>query len=198
MRYPTRTIFSSNKFTINATVYRPVWKSLRRNVVQNMLSSTRLREFRTVRDKAMEKLINRLKNEAENNNGVVFIHKDARFATFCILVAMGFGLNMEEHKRRKAIENPGSDEIATTFSYLDTLFDLKVEGRKSGPLNDELVSLCSKFLNGGKDTTATAVEWGIAQLIANPEVQEKLYREIKECVGWWDLRLERERGVVAG
>ncbi|XP_057735902.1 cytochrome P450 77A3-like [Arachis stenosperma] len=234
---PTRTIFSSNKFTVNAAVYGPVWKSLRRNMVQNMLSSTRLREFRTVRDKAMEKLINRLRTEAENNNGVVFVRKDARFATFCILVAMCFGLDMEEHKvekidqvmknvlitlnprlddylpilspffskqrkralqvrkeqvdfivplieqRRKAIENPGSDEIATTFSYLDTLFDLKVEGRKSGPSNDELVSLCSEFLNGGTDTTATAVEWGIAQLIANPEVQEKLYREIKECVG---------------
>ncbi|XLR17568.1 hypothetical protein HN51_038534 [Arachis hypogaea] len=101
MRYPTRTIFSSNKFTINAAVYRLIRKSLRRNVVQNMLSSTRLREFRTVRDKAMEKLINRLRNEAENNNGVVFIHKDARFATFCILVAMCFGLNMEEHKVEK-------------------------------------------------------------------------------------------------
>ncbi|KAL4370743.1 Cytochrome P450 [Arachis hypogaea] len=195
MRYPTRTIFSSNKFTVNAAVYRLVWKSLQRNVIQNMLSSTRLREFRTGRDKAMEKLINRLRTEAENNNGVVFVHKDARFATFCILVAMCFGLNMEEHKRkrvlqvrkeqvdfivplieqrRKAIENSGSDEIATTFSYLDTLFDMKVEGRKSGPLNDELVFLCSKFLNGETDTTAMAVEWGIAQLIVNPEVQEKL------------------------
>ncbi|QHN76425.1 Cytochrome P450 [Arachis hypogaea] len=189
-------------------------------MVQNMLSSTRLREFRTVRDNAMEKLINRLRTEAENNNGVVFVRKDARFATtFCILVAMCFGFDMEEHKRkrvlqvrkeqvdfivplieqrRKAIENLGSDKIAITFSYLDTLFDLKVEGGKSGPLNDEVVFLYSKFLNGGTDTTATAVEWGIAQLIANPEVQEKLYREINECVGWWDLRLERERRVVTG
>lgn len=45
------------------------------------------------------------------------------------------------------------------------------------------MTLCSEFLNGGTDTTATAVEWGIAQLIANPEVQEKLYKEIKLTVG---------------
>ncbi|KAL4304990.1 hypothetical protein AHAS_Ahas16G0033500 [Arachis hypogaea] len=193
MRYPTRTIFSSNKFTVNTAVYGPVWKSLRWNMVQNMLSSTRLREFRTVRDNAMEKLINRLRTEAENNNGVVFWKRVLQVRK----EQVDFIVPLIE-QRRRAIENPGSDEIATTFSYLDTLFDLKVEGRKSDPLNDELVFLCSKFLNGGTDTTATAVEWGIAQLIANPEVQEKLYREIKECVGWWDLRLERERGVVTG
>jgi cytochrome P450 len=46
-----------------------------------------------------------------------------------------------------------------------------------------LVTLCSEFINGGTDTTATAIEWGIAQLIANPEVQEKLYKEIKLTVG---------------
>lgn len=46
-----------------------------------------------------------------------------------------------------------------------------------------MVTLCSEFLNGGTDTTATAIEWGIAQLIANPEVQEKLYKEIKLAVG---------------
>jgi cytochrome P450 len=45
------------------------------------------------------------------------------------------------------------------------------------------VTLCSEFINGGTDTTATAIEWGIAQLIANPEVQEKLYKEIKLTVG---------------
>ncbi|XP_058751746.1 cytochrome P450 77A3-like [Vicia villosa] len=235
---PTRNIFSANKFTVNAAVYGPVWKSLRRNLVQNMLSSTRLKEFRTVREKSMDKLINRLSVEAEKNDGVVWVLKDARFAVFCILVAMCFGLEMDEEKlekidqvmknvlitldpriddflpilsmffskqrkrvlevrkeqvefivpfieqRRRAIQNPGSDETATTFSYLDTLFDVKVhEGKKSSPSNEELVSLISEFLNGGTDTTATAVEWGIAQLIDNPEIQEKLYQEINMTVG---------------
>ncbi|OIV90579.1 hypothetical protein TanjilG_01660 [Lupinus angustifolius] len=235
---PTRNIFSANKCTVNASVYGPVWKSLRRNMVQNMLSSSRIKEFKGVRDKAMNKLIKRLKSEAEkNNDGVVLVIKEARFAVFCILVAMCFGLEMDEEavekmdqvmknvlitlnprlddylpilspffskqrkralqvrkeqvefivpimeQRKRAIQNPGSDHTATTFSYLDTLFDLKIEGRKTTPSNAELVSLCSEFLNGGTDTTATAVEWGIAQLIANPEVQTKLFQEIKDTVG---------------
>ncbi|CAJ2629453.1 cytochrome p450 77a3-like protein [Trifolium pratense] len=235
---PTRNIFSANKFTVNAALYGPVWKSLRRNMVQNMLSSTRLKEFKSVREDAMDKFINRLKVNAEKNNDVVVVVRDARFAAFSILVVMCFGLEMDEEKleridqvmknvlmvldpriddylpilsmffskqrkralevrkeqidflvpfieqRRRAIQNPGSDQTAITFSYLDTLFDVKVhEGKKSSPSNEELVSLISEFLNGGTDTTATAVEWGIAQLIDNPEVQTKLYQEINMTVG---------------
>ncbi|KDP45018.1 hypothetical protein JCGZ_01518 [Jatropha curcas] len=234
---PTRAIFSCNKFTVNAALYGPVWRSLRRNMVQNMLSSSRIKEFRHVRDDAMDKFIDRLRNEAESNNGVVWVLRNARFAVFCILLAMCFGLEMDEEtiikmdqimksvlivldpriddflpilspffskqrkrvsqvrkeqvefmvpliqKRRKALENPKSDPKAISFSYLDTLFGLKIEGRKSSPSDQELVTLCSEFLNGGTDTTATAVEWGIAQLIDNPDVQNKLYNEIKEVVG---------------
>ncbi|KAG8651064.1 cytochrome P450 77A3 [Manihot esculenta] len=234
---PTRIIFSSNKFTVNSAVYGPVWRSLRRNMVQNMLSSSRIKEFRNVRASAMDKFIHRLRTEAEANDGVVSVRKNARFAVFCILLSMCFGLEMDEEtiinmdqvmksvlivlqpriddflpilspffskqrkrvskvrkeqvdfvvplieKRRKALQNPGSDPTAITFSYLDTLFDLKIEGRKSSPTDQELVTLCSEFLNGGTDTTATAVEWGIAQLIDNPTVQAKLYNEIKETVG---------------
>ncbi|KAF5446262.1 hypothetical protein F2P56_031900 [Juglans regia] len=234
---PTRNIFSSNKFTVNAAIYGPVWRSLRRNMVQNMLSSSRIKEFFSVRKTAMDKLIHRLQTEAKANDGAVWVLKNARFAMFCILLAMCFGLEMDEEtvekmdqvmktvlitldpriddylpiisplfskqrkrafevrkeqiesmvplieRRKRALENPGSDKTATSFSYLDTLFDLKVEGRKSSPTDAELVTLCSEFLNGGTDTTATAIEWGIAQLIANPEVQGKLYEELKSTVG---------------
>ncbi|XWS08130.1 hypothetical protein CRYUN_Cryun41cG0053300 [Craigia yunnanensis] len=234
---PTRNIFSCNKFTVNAAVYGPVWRSLRRNMVQNMLSSRRIKEFRSTREHAMDKLIDRLRAEAAVNNGVVSVLKNARFAVFCILLGMCFGIEMDEEtiekmdqvmktvlitldariddylpilspffskqrkrafqvrkeqvdyivpfvkQRREALLNPGSDKSAISFSYLDTLFDLKVEGRKSAPSNSELVSLCSEFLNGGTDTTATALEWGIAQLIENPDIQSKLYDEIKSTVG---------------
>ncbi|KAI3470572.1 hypothetical protein Pfo_027235 [Paulownia fortunei] len=234
---PTRTIFSCNKFTVNAALYGPVWRSLRRNMVQNMLSSTRLREFRRVRDLAMDKLIDRLKSEAAANDGLVWVLRNARFAVFCILLAMCFGVEMDEEmienvdqmmktvlmvldprlddylpilsplfskqwkrvqevrneqietlvplieKRRNAIQNPGSDKTAASFSYLDTLFDLKIEGRKSSPSNPEIVTLCSEFINGGTDTTATAVEWAVARMIENPGIQTRLYDEIRTTVG---------------
>ncbi|KAF5202893.1 Cytochrome p450 [Thalictrum thalictroides] len=234
---PTRTIFSCDKFTVNSAVYGPVWRSLRRNMVQGMLSTRRLKDFRNVRESAMDKLVDRIRVEAKANNGAVWVLKNARFAVFCILLSMCFGVEMDEktiekiddllktvlitlnarlddylpilspffskqrkrvmevreeqlqtlvpfiNKRRSALKNPGSDPTAATFAYLDTLFDLTVEGRKSVPTDTELVTLCSELLNGGTDTTATGLEWAIARLIDNPDIQSKLYNEIKSAVG---------------
>ncbi|CAH8306916.1 unnamed protein product [Eruca vesicaria subsp. sativa] len=234
---PTRTIFSCNKFTVNAAKYGPVWRSLRRNMVQNMLSSTRLKEFGSVRRSAMDKLVERIRSEGDDDGGVISVLKNARFAAFCILLEMCFGIAMDEEaiekmdemmktvlmtvdpriddylpilapffskerkralevrreqvelvvslieKRRRAILNPGSDKTAPSFSYLDTLLELKVEGRETAPCDEEIVTLCSEFLNGGTDTTGTAIEWGIAQLIANPEIQSRLYDEIRSTAG---------------
>lgn len=234
---PTRTIFSCNKFTVNASLYGPVWRSLRRNMVQNGLSSSRLKEFRNAREMAMEKLVDRLKIEAAANNGAVWVLKNARFAVFCILLSMCFGVEMDEEmiekvdqmmktvlivldprlddylpllspffskqrkrvqevrqqqietlvplieKRREALRNPELHKNAASFSYLDTLFDLKIEGRKSSPSDAEIVTLCSEFLNGGTDTTGTGIEWAVARLIENPKIQSRLYEEIKSIVG---------------
>nr|XP_017232567.1 PREDICTED: cytochrome P450 77A3-like [Daucus carota subsp. sativus] len=229
---PTRTIFSCNKFTVNSSSYGPVWRSLRRNLVQNMLSSSRIREFHNLRMSAMDRLINRLKSEADANNGVVWVLKNVRFAFFCILLAMCFGNDLDEEtnervdhmmkkvlntleprvddflpvlgiffskQKKKAIEvrkeqletliplvkrrRSTRDDSVISFSYLDTLFDLEIEGRKAGLNDTEIVTLCSEFLNGGTDTTATALEWAIARFIDNPNVQSKLYDEIVKTVG---------------
>ncbi|XP_060212514.1 cytochrome P450 77A2-like [Lycium barbarum] len=234
---PTRTVFSCDKFTVNAAVYGPVWRSLRKNMVQNGLSSMKLKEFRAVRKTAMDKMIEKIRAEARENDGVVWVLKNARFVVFCILLAMCFGVEMDEktietidqmmktvlmvldprlddylpilspffskqrkramdvrkqqietivpfiEKRKKILENKEFDKTAASFSYLDTLFDLTVEGRNSGPKNSELVTLCSEFLNGGTDTTATAIEWAIARIIENPSIQSRLYKEIKNTIG---------------
>ncbi|KAL6523809.1 hypothetical protein OROHE_016347 [Orobanche hederae] len=234
---PTRTIFSCNKFTVNAALYGPMWRSLRRNMVQNMLSAARLKEFRCVRDSAMDKLIERLTSEAAANGGAVWVLRNARFAVFCILLDMCFGVEMDEEtiekvdqmmktvlivldprlddylpilsplfskqwkrvqqvrneqietlvplieKRRNAVQNLGSDKTVASFAYLDTLFDLKIEGRNSSPSNPEIVTLCSEFINGGTDTTATAIEWAVARMIETPEIQTRLYDEIRSTVG---------------
>ncbi|XP_074311244.1 cytochrome P450 77A2-like [Silene latifolia] len=235
---PTRKIFSCDKFTVNASYHGPVWRSLRRNMVQNGLSSTRLKNFKNVREVAMDKLVERLKNEAENEKGVVWVLKHARFAVFSILLSMCFGLELSEDtiekidhmmklvlmtvdpriddflpilspffykqrrkawdvrkkqidmlrpliEKRRAILRAGLESApnAAPFSYLDTLFELEVEGRKTGPTEPEIVTLCSEFLNGGTDTTATAIEWAIGRFIDDPTMQSRLYDEIKATVG---------------
>uniref|UniRef100_A0A9I9E8W6 Cytochrome P450 77A3-like n=1 Tax=Cucumis melo TaxID=3656 RepID=A0A9I9E8W6_CUCME len=66
-------------------------------------------------------------------------------------------------------------------------FDFKIDGRgdegNSSTTDRELVTLCLEFLNGGMDTTETVIEWGMAELIVNEEVQRNIVEEIKETVG---------------
>ncbi|KAF8672176.1 hypothetical protein HU200_049743 [Digitaria exilis] len=71
----------------------------------------------------------------------------------------------------------------TTFehSYVDTLLDIKLPDEGNRALTDEeMAILCSEFLAAGTDTTSTALQWIMAELVKNPEIQEKLYSEIKE------------------
>jgi cytochrome P450 len=185
----------------------------------------------------MDKLIARIKSEADANDGTVFVLRNARFAVFCILLTMCFGIDLDEEtiervdqmmktvllvldpriddylpllspffskqrkrvqvvrreqiqtlvplieKRRSILQNPESNPNAMPFSYIDSLFDLEIEGRKSTPTNAEIVTLVSEFINGGTDTTGTAIEWAIARIIENPLIQTKLYDEIKSTVG---------------
>ncbi|KAL4013480.1 hypothetical protein IC575_025651 [Cucumis melo] len=46
-----------------------------------------------------------------------------------------------------------------------------------------MVTLCSEFLTGGTDTTATALQWIMANLVKNPEIQNKLLSEMKRVMG---------------
>ncbi|CAN6470932.1 unnamed protein product [Victoria cruziana] len=63
------------------------------------------------------------------------------------------------------------------FCYVDSLITLELpDGRKL--VDGEMVSLCFEFLGAGIDTTATALEWTMANLIKNPNIQAKLYEEI--------------------
>nr|GMC63763.1 cytochrome P450 89A2-like [Ipomoea batatas] len=68
-----------------------------------------------------------------------------------------------------------SEEIV---AYVDSLLSLELPEEKRKLTDGEIVGLISEFLSGGTDTTATALQWIMANLVKNPEIQEKLYGEI--------------------
>uniref|UniRef100_A0A0E0M5E1 Cytochrome P450 n=1 Tax=Oryza punctata TaxID=4537 RepID=A0A0E0M5E1_ORYPU len=81
---------------------------------------------------------------------------------------------------------PPANAATLPHSYVDTLLDLRVNDNDNGGeralTDDEMVALCSEFLNGGTDTTSTALEWIMAELVKNPSIQDKLHDEIKGAV----------------
>ncbi|KAJ9179797.1 hypothetical protein P3X46_008118 [Hevea brasiliensis] len=86
---------------------------------------------------------------------------------------------VKEEKLSKS-NNENDDYI---LSYVDTLFDLELPDEKRKLSEDEIVTLCNEFLNAGTDTTATALQWIMANLVKYPHIQEKLFMDIKGVVG---------------
>jgi cytochrome P450 len=77
---------------------------------------------------------------------------------------------------------PGT-QTTLPHSYVDTLLDIRVNDDGGRELtDDEMIALCSEFLNGGTDTTSTALQWIMAELVKNPVIQDKLHDEIKATV----------------
>ncbi|XP_047322125.1 cytochrome P450 89A2-like [Impatiens glandulifera] len=75
-------------------------------------------------------------------------------------------------------------EAEIVVAYIDTLLDLELPEDGKRRLSDsELVTLCNEFLNAGTDTTSTALQWIMANLVKYPTIQTKLYDEISGIMG---------------
>ncbi|XVF30568.1 hypothetical protein REPUB_Repub16aG0069400 [Reevesia pubescens] len=86
--------------------------------------------------------------------------------------------------RKKAKEEKLSKDYDDyVLAYVDTLFDLELPEEKRKLDEGEIVSLASEFLNAGTDTTSTALQWIMANLVKYPYIQDKLFLEIKGVVG---------------
>ncbi|GLJ13764.1 hypothetical protein SUGI_0219700 [Cryptomeria japonica] len=225
---PTRNVFSCNKCTVNSAEYGALWRALRRNLVSEMLTATSASKFSPARYSAVSRLLDRLAAEAEANSGLVYVLSNCRFAVFCILLFMCFGIEFKEEviesvdatlktvlltleprmddffpvltplfalsKQRNRVREVRQLQIdnilplvnrrrqqlakgSSSAAYVDSLFSLVLaDGREL--TNAEIVTLTSEFLNGGTDTTAAALEWAMAHLVADQKIQAKLYEEV--------------------
>ncbi|CAM0948856.1 unnamed protein product [Alopecurus aequalis] len=64
--------------------------------------------------------------------------------------------------------------------YADSLLELRVAEEGGRPLtDDEMVSLCSEFMIASTDTSVALLEWIMADLVNHPDVQAKLYEEVR-------------------
>ncbi|KAK6243704.1 hypothetical protein QUC31_010113 [Theobroma cacao] len=87
--------------------------------------------------------------------------------------------------RKKAKEENLNKKESDDYvlAYVDTLLDLELPEDKRKLEEGEIVTLASEFLNAGTDTTSTALQWIMANLVKYPYVQDKLLLEIKGVVG---------------
>ncbi|GLT59776.1 hypothetical protein SLA2020_325760 [Shorea laevis] len=86
----------------------------------------------------------------------------------------------EERLRNNMEDIKQEDEYV--LAYVDTLLDLQLPEEKRKLNEGEMVTLCSEFISGGTDTTSTALQWIMANLVKYPHIQEKLFKEIEGVV----------------
>lgn len=84
--------------------------------------------------------------------------------------------------RKKFKEDKKEYQDGYVICYADTLLDLDLPSEKRKLNEDEMVSLCSEFLNGGTDTTSTALQWIMANLVKYPQIQQNIFMEIKRVM----------------
>ncbi|KAK7858455.1 cytochrome p450 89a2 [Quercus suber] len=100
---------------------------------------------------------------------------------------------VKQERQSKAKEDKDVDnDHEFVVSYVDTLLDLELPGEKRKLRDGEMVSLCSEFLNAGTDTTSTALEWIMANLVKYPQIQERLFMVIKGVVGDGEKTVKEE------
>ncbi|ONK59074.1 uncharacterized protein A4U43_C08F2710 [Asparagus officinalis] len=80
-----------------------------------------------------------------------------------------------EHKKQQK-----ETEERFVFSYVDSILDIKLPEEGGRDLTeDEMLTLCNEFLVAGTDTTSTALQWIMAELVKNQDIQKKLIEEIE-------------------
>ncbi|KAF8712902.1 hypothetical protein HU200_028682 [Digitaria exilis] len=85
-----------------------------------------------------------------------------------------------EARRKVACAGVDGDGLC----YVDSLVKMTIPEDGGRELTDgEIVSLCSEFLSAGTDTTATALQWILANLVKNPAMQTRLRDEVAGVVG---------------
>ncbi|KAG5245197.1 cytochrome P450 [Salix suchowensis] len=98
----------------------------------------------------------------------------------------------KEERIRTGREDKKEHEDEHVLSYADTLLVLELPEEKRKLEEGEMVTLCSEFLNGGTDTTSTALQWIMANLVKYPQIQEKLFMEIKGVVRDGEENIEED------
>lgn len=113
---PIRLIFSVGKCAINSAVYGPLWRSLRRNFVTELINPSRVSQCGWIRKWAVESHMKRLEAESAQA-GHVEVMSHCRLTICGILICLCFGVKVSE-RRIKLIEGVLKDVMMMTTPKL--------------------------------------------------------------------------------
>ncbi|XP_071701060.1 premnaspirodiene oxygenase-like [Rutidosis leptorrhynchoides] len=90
-----------------------------------------------------------------------------------------------EYEKELEIKKVGNDE---NENFLDILYRLKDSGNLDSPIStDNIKAVILDVFSAGTDTSASTVEWAMAELLRNPEVLRKAQDEVRQVLKVKDL-----------
>ncbi|KAL1372659.1 hypothetical protein HN51_002773 [Arachis hypogaea] len=159
---PIRLIFSMGKCAINSAEYGPVWRSLRRNFVTEMITPLRIKQCSWIRKWAMEAHMSRIQQEAREK-GFIEMMSNCRLTICSILICLCFGAKITEDRIR-SIESILKDVMLITLPKLPDFLPLltplfRRQVREAKKLREKQVELLVPLIksrrnyvnSGGKD-----------------------------------------------
>ncbi|KAJ9678340.1 hypothetical protein PVL29_020494 [Vitis rotundifolia] len=101
---------------------------------------------------------------------------------------------LKQETQNKQEDNSSSSSSSKDYvlSYVDTLLDRQLPEEKRKLNEGEMVTMCSEFLSAGTDTTSTALQWIMANLVKAPYIQARLFEEISWVVGEGEEEVKEE------
>uniref|UniRef100_A0A453EHM4 Cytochrome P450 71A1 n=1 Tax=Aegilops tauschii subsp. strangulata TaxID=200361 RepID=A0A453EHM4_AEGTS len=92
---------------------------------------------------------------------------------------------IDDHRRRRQAGQQTGDDGGDHRDFVDVLLDVNETDNDAGMrLNTtEIKAIILDMFAAGTDTTSTAMEWAMAELITNPDSMRKLQDEIRAAVG---------------
>ncbi|XP_052073323.1 cytochrome P450 4F5-like [Mytilus californianus] len=85
-------------------------------------------------------------------------------------------------KRRKELSENQDSQKKTQLDFLDILLTAK-DDNGNGLTNKEIRNEVDTFMFAGHDTTASALSWSMYSLGKHKDIQDKVYREVREVIG---------------
>uniref|UniRef100_A0ACD5VPC8 Uncharacterized protein n=1 Tax=Avena sativa TaxID=4498 RepID=A0ACD5VPC8_AVESA len=92
---------------------------------------------------------------------------------------------IDDHRRRRHASRQTGDDGDDRRDFVDVLLDVNEKDKEGGIRLDtiEIKAIILDMFAAGTDTTSTAMEWAIAELVTHPNSMRKLQDEIRVVVG---------------
>ncbi|CAN1245191.1 Psoralen synthase, partial [Linum grandiflorum] len=141
--------------------YGEYWRQLRSVCVLHLLNQRRVGSFRSIREQEARLLVAKIEDRIGN-----------RFD----LSEMLAEITGSDHKSED--DDDGDDK-----DLVDVLLQIQRESSDSSIDQDTIKAIVLDMFAAGMDTTSTALEWTMTEILKNPRVMNKLQYEIRTITG---------------